>query len=184
MDAMASPSLVWFRDDLRLADNPALRAATDRGEPVVAVFVLDEVSPGIRPLGGAARWWLHHSLAELGERLCEKGSVLVLRRGAAAEVVPALAREIGAGAVFWNRRYGGPERTVDAAIKEELRADGVEGVVRRLPAVRAVDRAHRRRHPVRGLHPVLERVPAVARAARSPARAAHAGRTGVSAGIR
>lgn len=126
MDAMASPSLVWFRDDLRLADNPALRAATDRGEPVVAVFVLDEVSPGIRPLGGAARWWLHHSLAELGERLREKGSVLVLRRGAAAEVVPALAREIGAGAVFWNRRYGGPERTVDAAIKEELRADGVE----------------------------------------------------------
>ena len=78
MDAMASPSLVWFRDDLRLADNPALRAATDRGEPVVAVFVLDEVSPGIRPLGGAARWWLHHSLAELGERLREKGSVLVL----------------------------------------------------------------------------------------------------------
>ncbi len=126
MDAMASPSLVWFRDDLRLADNPALRAAADRGEPVIGVYVLDEASPGIRPLGGAARWWLHHSLAELGERLRDKGSVLVLRRGAAADVIPALVAETGAGAVFWNRRYGGPERTVDAGIKEALRAGGVE----------------------------------------------------------
>lgn len=121
-----SPSLVWFRDDLRLADNPALRAAVDRGAPVLAVFVLDEVSPGIRPLGGAARWWLHHSLAELGERVREKGSALVLRRGPAQEAIAALVAQTGAGAVFWNRRYGEPERTVDAAIKERLRAGGVE----------------------------------------------------------
>ena len=60
---MVSPSLVWLRDDLRLADNPALRAAIDRDEPLVMLYVLDEESPGIRPLGGAARWWLHHSLA-------------------------------------------------------------------------------------------------------------------------
>ena len=69
MDAMTPPSLVWFRDDLRLADNPALRAAADRDEPVIGVYVLDEASPGVRPLGGAARWWLHHSLSELDERL-------------------------------------------------------------------------------------------------------------------
>lgn len=122
----ASPSLVWFRDDLRLADHPALRAAVDRGEPVIGVYVLDEESPGIRALGGAARWWLHHSLAELGERLGEKGSVLVLRRGAAGEVIPALARDVGAGAVYWNRRYGSAEREVDAGLKEGLRADGLE----------------------------------------------------------
>ena len=54
---MVSPSLVWLRDDLRLADNPALRAAIDRDEPLVMLYVLDEESPGIRPLGGAARWW-------------------------------------------------------------------------------------------------------------------------------
>ncbi|QOC27278.1 deoxyribodipyrimidine photo-lyase [Microbacterium hominis] len=122
----ASPSLVWFRDDLRLADNPALRAAVDRGGPVVAVFVLDEESPGFRPLGGAARWWLHHSLAALADGLREKGTALVLRRGAAAEVIPRLAAEVGAGAVFWNRRYSAPERTVDAGLKESLRADGHE----------------------------------------------------------
>ena len=126
MDAMTPPSLVWFRDDLRLADNPALRAAADRDEPVIGVYVLDEASPGVRPLGGAARWWLHHSLSELDERLREKGSVLVLRRGAASDVLPALVGETGAGAVFWNRRYGGPEREIDAGIKDGLRGDGVE----------------------------------------------------------
>ena len=122
----ASSSLVWFRDDLRLADNPALHAGVDRAEPVIAVYVLDEESPGMRPLGGAARWWLHHSLTALGERLREKGTRLVLRRGAASEVIPSLAREVGAGAVFWNRRYSAPEREVDAGLKTSLRADGLE----------------------------------------------------------
>lgn len=119
-------SLVWLRDDLRLADNPALRAAVDRDEPVVVLFVLDEESPGIRPLGGAARWWLHHSLAELGERLSERGGSLVLRRGPAGDVVSAVAAETGASAVFWNRRYGGPERELDTALKARLREEGRE----------------------------------------------------------
>jgi deoxyribodipyrimidine photo-lyase len=123
---VSSPTLVWFRDDLRLADNPALRAAIDRGEPVVGVYLLDEESPGVRALGGAARWWLHHSLASLGERLRERGGSLVLRRGAAASVLPELASDAGAGAVFWNRRYGGPEREVDAGLKQSLRAGGLE----------------------------------------------------------
>jgi deoxyribodipyrimidine photo-lyase len=117
-----SPSIVWFRDDLRVADNPALRAAADRGEPVIAVYLLDEVSREVRPLGGASRWWLHHSLRELSEAL---GGRLVLRRGAAEEVIPALVRETGAGAVFWNRRYGA-SRAIDARLKERLRSDGLE----------------------------------------------------------
>ncbi|TQJ30031.1 deoxyribodipyrimidine photo-lyase [Microbacterium sp. SLBN-146] len=123
---MASPSIVWLRDDLRLADNPALRAAFDRGEPVVVLYVLDEESPGIRPLGGAARWWLHHSLASLGARLRERGGDLVLRRGRAADVVRQVVADAGAAAVFWNRRYSGPEREIDAAIKSALRGDGIE----------------------------------------------------------
>lgn len=122
---MPSPSIVWFRDDLRLADNPALRAAMDRDEPIIALFVLDEESDGIRALGGAARWWLHHSLASLAERLRERGADLVLRRGAADRIVRDLVAESGAGAVFWNRRYGGPEREVDAGIKSALRAEDV-----------------------------------------------------------
>lgn len=118
-------SVVWFRDDLRIADNPALSAAADRGEPVIAVFVLDEVSPGVRPLGGAARWWLHHSLTSLAERLRERGVTLVLRRGAASEAISRLVADTGADAVFWNRRYGAPERAIDTGLKQSLRESGI-----------------------------------------------------------
>ncbi|WP_404445694.1 DNA photolyase family protein [Microbacterium marinum] len=123
---MPSPSIVWFRDDLRLADHPALRAAIDRDEPIVGLYVLDEESRGIRPLGGAARWWLHHSLASLEERLRERGGRLILRRGRADRIVRETAADLGAGAVFWNRRYGGPEREMDAGLKQSLRDDGIE----------------------------------------------------------
>ena len=119
------PSIVWFRDDLRIADHPALHAAAEHGAPVVAVYVLDERSPGIRPLGGAARWWLHGSLTALSESLARLGVPLVLRRGAAASIITELAESVGAGAVLWNRRYGGAERAVDTQIKADLRAAGV-----------------------------------------------------------
>ncbi|MFS0866361.1 deoxyribodipyrimidine photo-lyase [Microbacterium sp. 179-B 1A2 NHS] len=123
---MSAPSIVWFRDDLRLADHPALRAALDRDAPVIALYILDEESPGIRPLGGAARWWLHHSLASLDARLRERGGRLVLRRGPADRVVRDVVADAGAAAVYWNRRYGGPEREIDAGLKAALREDGVE----------------------------------------------------------
>ena len=121
-----TPSIVWFRDDLRLDDNPALTAAITRGDPVVAVFVLDEASPGIRPHGGAARWWLHQSLASLAGDLDALGVRLVLRSRPRRGGPAALVAETGAGAVFWNRRYGQAERDVDAAIKTRLRGEGLE----------------------------------------------------------
>ncbi|MEO6534239.1 MAG: deoxyribodipyrimidine photo-lyase [Pseudolysinimonas sp.] len=121
----ARPSIVWLRDDLRVADNPALSAAVDRGGPVVVLYLLDEVSPGIRPLGGATRWWLHGSLAALAAEVESLGGYLTLRRGSAEAVLPALAREVHADSVFWNRRYG-PNREIDARLKAALRADGIE----------------------------------------------------------
>lgn len=121
-----TPSVVWFRDDLRLDDNPALLAAIRRGGPVVAVYVLDEESDGIRPFGGAAKWWLHESLASLAGGLQAVGARLTLRRGAAEQVLPDLVAETAAEAVFWNRRYGAAERAVDARLKKELRDDGIE----------------------------------------------------------
>ncbi|MET0714968.1 MAG: deoxyribodipyrimidine photo-lyase [Mycetocola sp.] len=123
---VVTPSVVWFRDDLRLDDNPALVAAVRRGEPVVAVYILDEESAGIRPFGGAAKWWLHESLASLASGLDGLGARLVLRRGPAEQVLPSLVAEIGAGAVYWNRRYGAAERAVDARLKTRLRDDGIE----------------------------------------------------------
>ncbi|MCW2288661.1 deoxyribodipyrimidine photo-lyase type I [Leucobacter luti] len=117
-------TLVWFRDDLRLEDHPALAAGTADSDGIVALYVLDEVSPGSRPLGGAAKWWLHGSLAKLGDALAERGVPLILRRGAARTVVREVAAESGANRVLWNRRYSA-ERATDAALKAELREAGI-----------------------------------------------------------
>jgi len=123
---MTSPSIVWLRDDLRLADNPALTAAVERGEPVVVLFLLDDETEGIRPLGAASRWWLHHSLSALAASLGEIGGRLTLRRGPQARELPRLVDEVGAGAVFWNRRYGLAARDADADLKSSLRDRGLD----------------------------------------------------------
>src|SRR6202000_3215776 len=102
MAASAPSVIVWFRDDLRLSDHPALHAAATTGAPVIGLYVLDEASPGLRPLGGAARWWLAQSLRALEGGLQAKGATLVLRQGPVARIIPAVAREAGASAVFWN----------------------------------------------------------------------------------
>lgn len=120
-----SCSIVWFRRDLRLGDNPALAAALQAGLPVIPVYVLDEETPGLRPLGGAARWWLHGSLQVLDEALRAAGSRLVLRRGPAERMIAELAWECGAAAVHWNRVYERPARERDARLKEALRQGGL-----------------------------------------------------------
>ncbi|RLY93852.1 deoxyribodipyrimidine photo-lyase [Kocuria tytonicola] len=119
-------TVVLFRDDLRVGDHPALHEAVSHGEPVVCLYVLDEESEGVRPLGGAARWWLHHSLTSLAEDLAGLGVPLTLRRGPAGEVVPGVVRETGADRLLWNRRYGGPERAVDAGLKEWAGVNGAD----------------------------------------------------------
>jgi deoxyribodipyrimidine photo-lyase len=122
----ASPRIVWFRDDLRLSDHPALHAASRTGAPVICVYVLDEASsPQLRPLGGAARWWLAQSLRALQASLTAIGAALVLRRGPAAKVIAALAQESGAAAVFWNEIAQAPHRAVAEQVAASLQAIGV-----------------------------------------------------------
>ncbi len=101
---MADPVILWFRQDLRLADQRALIAAAGEG-PVIPVYVLDDDGPRRWKIGGAQRWWLHHSLAALDAALREKGSRLILRRGPAADAVAALANEVGAARVHTIRHY-------------------------------------------------------------------------------
>jgi deoxyribodipyrimidine photo-lyase len=100
----APPCIVWFRNDLRISDHPALHAAADKGQPVICLYVFDEPggSSRARPLGGASRWWLAQSMRALQNRLNAVGSALVLRNGPAARVITEVARESGANAVFWN----------------------------------------------------------------------------------
>lgn len=120
-----APALVWLRQDLRLDDNPAMVEAARNGRPVVALFVFDEVSPGLRPLGGATRWWLHHSLTALARDVARLGGRLILRRGPAGLVVPQVAEAIGAASVHWNRCWGRAEIALDDTLMAQLRAAGL-----------------------------------------------------------
>jgi deoxyribodipyrimidine photo-lyase len=121
----AAPLIVWFREDLRLADNPALSHAAQTGQPVVALYILDE-TPGVRRLGGASRWWLDKSLASLAEGLrTTLGGRLILRRGKALPVLKSLVEETGATGVCWNRLYDSGAITRDKAIKSDLMGAGV-----------------------------------------------------------
>jgi deoxyribodipyrimidine photo-lyase len=90
--------ILWFRNDLRLADQTALRAAAAAG-PVLPVFVWDEESPGVRPMGGASCWWLARSLAALDESLGRLGGRLLVLKGASAAALSRLAQEVGAAAI-------------------------------------------------------------------------------------
>jgi len=113
-------TLVWFRQDLRCADNPALAAVAGLG-PIVPVYILDETPPPAgRPLGGASRWWLHHSLAALENSL----GGLVILRGDPRSLVCELARACGATRVVWNRVYEPYAIARDRAVKAALTQAG------------------------------------------------------------
>jgi len=115
----ANTVIMWFRQDLRLSDNPALLNAIQQGR-VLPVFILDEGNDW--SIGGASRWWLHHSLLALNESL--QGNLWILR-GDAAELLPQLAREHSASHAFWNRCYEPSIIRRDSLIKEQLTADGI-----------------------------------------------------------
>ena len=117
-----TPALLWFRQDLRLADNPALAAIADR--PILPVFVLDDAAAGRWAPGGAGRWWLHHSLVALGQALAGRGAPLLLARGSAEIIIPALADAIGAGEVLAGRLYEPWARERDRRVAEALAASG------------------------------------------------------------
>jgi deoxyribodipyrimidine photo-lyase len=108
---MTQPVLMWFRQDLRLAANPAFSAAAAAG-PVVPLFILDDETPGDWRWGGASRWWLHRSLESLGRSV-----PLVLRRGRTEDVLAAVIADTGARGVYFTRGYGPWEGALEARIK-------------------------------------------------------------------
>jgi len=102
---MSRVAIVWFRRDLRLADHPALARAREENNAVIPVFIWDDRVDGRWTPGAASRWWLHHSLAELDQRLCRLGSRLILAVGNSTEVLSRLCESTGARSVYWNRLY-------------------------------------------------------------------------------
>jgi deoxyribodipyrimidine photo-lyase len=124
----AAPVILWFRQDLRLADHPALDAALASGQPVIPLYILDETphpgrdAPARWGLGGAHRWWLHHSLAALGRELAARGAPLVLRRGAAEDVLAELLQETGATAIHMTRPVEPEARSLTDRLARKLAA--------------------------------------------------------------
>ncbi len=123
---MNRPIIAWFRRDLRLEDNAALKAAVETGRPIVPVFIWEPHEGGAAAPGSASRVWLHASLSRLQEHLRNRGGRLIVRRGDSRAELGRLIEETGADAVYWNRRHepGIVER--DAAIKKELRSSSIE----------------------------------------------------------
>ncbi len=121
----SQPIIKWFREDLRLSDNPALDAAASTGAPIVCVYILEDPADGRREFGGASRWWLHHSLEALSQSIAEKGGRLVLARGNAKEIIPRLAEETAACGVHWNRRYDAAGIETDRDIKSHMKDKGI-----------------------------------------------------------
>ena len=115
------PAILWLRQDLRLADNPALQAAAN--QPFFAVYILDEQDPWSP--GGASRWWLHKSLNTLKQSLRERGVQLVFKRGNPLYILKALAQETKACGVYWNRCYEPYAINRDKEIKSHLKNAGI-----------------------------------------------------------
>jgi deoxyribodipyrimidine photo-lyase len=113
---MTSPTIFWFRQDLRLADNAALTAALAQG-PVVPVYIMDDASPGDDAIGGAQRWWLHHSLKALDAALDAR---LVLRRGDSLSELDRVMAETGATHIHATRLYEPWWQRIDAELSDRI----------------------------------------------------------------
>ncbi len=116
----AKPIILWFRRDLRLSDHAALNAAVQTGRPIIALYILDDVTPKHRKMGAASRWWLYHSLQSLDESLQKLGSKLILRRGESAKILEQITQETGADAVYAMHHYEPWWRNAERAVREKM----------------------------------------------------------------
>lgn len=123
MNKGLTPVIVWFRQDLRLKDNPALFSAHEMGKPILPVYILDDENSGDWKMGAASRWWLHESLIALNNSLEGK---LCLAKGCAQEILANIVKNTGADVVYWNRCYEPWCIARDTEIKETLRSTGIE----------------------------------------------------------
>ncbi|MQB20512.1 deoxyribodipyrimidine photo-lyase [Agrobacterium tumefaciens] len=126
MTKQDSPIILWFRKDLRLSDNRALAAAREHGGAIIPLYIREDRQGSNGPLGGAQEWWLHHSLKALSDQLEKLESRLILRSGDPSKILKSLIGDVGASAVFWNRRYDADGMEIDSHLKKQLRDDGYE----------------------------------------------------------
>jgi deoxyribodipyrimidine photo-lyase len=122
---MSQPTILWFRQDLRIYDNPALHEAIEKGGSIVPIYIHSPDEEGDWGLGGASKWWLHHSLTSLSNDLESIGLHLIIRKGKSLEGLQDLIKETNADNVLWNRRYEPNIIKRDTEIKSKLKSEGI-----------------------------------------------------------
>jgi deoxyribodipyrimidine photo-lyase len=120
-----SNAIVWFRRDLRVADNAALHQACAMHADVLPLYIHAPQEDGDWSPGAASRWWLHHSLHALDAGLRRQHGSLHIRQGDSLQVLLETVRRSGAEAVYWNRLYEPEAVARDTHIKAALRAQGI-----------------------------------------------------------
>jgi deoxyribodipyrimidine photo-lyase len=123
MTASSTPILYWHRQDLRLADNPALTWAAQRGA-VIPIYILHNDPADLWPMGDASKWWLHHALESLRAGYTRHGVDLILRHGEPLKILTDLATAVGAKTICWNRCYEPHAIARDKKIKDALQKSG------------------------------------------------------------
>jgi deoxyribodipyrimidine photo-lyase len=120
-----SKAIVWFRQDLRLADNPAWAKAVGQGLQIIPLFIVDESASKDWAMGDASRWWLHHALLDLDAQLREVGSRLLIRVGASEEILRELMEEAEVTHLYWNRCYEPYRVRLDGGLKDTFKRAGL-----------------------------------------------------------
>ena len=115
---MSPISICWFRQDLRLDDNPALTKAVSEGA-VLPIFILEDEDAGPDKIGAASRVWLHHSLHALNNSL---DGHLQIFKGDAQSILTRLCEDYKAASLHWNRAFEPWRITRDKALKSTLNA--------------------------------------------------------------
>src|SRR5436190_2365065 len=111
--------IIWFRNDLRLKDHPALFAA--RNQIIFPVYIFSDEEEDDWQIGGASKWWLHHSLTSLQKDLKEHGLELIIRSGNALDELEKLCNETESKSVYWCRRYEPYAIKRDIHVKSSLK---------------------------------------------------------------
>ncbi len=120
-----NPAIVWFRQDLRIADQPALAAGL-KHKNLIPVYIWEPSEEGDWPPGAASKWWLHDSLASLDASLAKLGSKLILRRGPTLQALKDVITASGATSIYWNRRYEPAAAQRDKLIQTALESAGIK----------------------------------------------------------
>lgn len=127
MPPKTQPTIIWFRRDLRLKDNPALHWAVKRGDPVLCVFIHDtKADRELWHLGEASDWWLHHSLKALSTDLIAADNCLRIFAGSPEKILSRVIEESNAKAITWNRRYEPQSIELDKHLKTKFTEQGLK----------------------------------------------------------